>query len=249
MAELIDYSVIAANNNSAPPDGWPEDQQYDTVNNCGREMMAVIKRDLDDRNGSNTTTGTAPTYELALSRSSITSLSDGLIVGFTCHAANSGAPTTLNVNSIGAASVTLPDGSDPVFVAGAVYIVIYDSANARFQLLSTTTPELALPSFTSESADRNLNAADVDGDYVNVAIATASPIQFTVPSGLASGGRIRFFNSVNSAGFDIRNGTGTAVIYRSDGGAAITNGNTATLTGVAYTLIIASSTRMYLLDY
>ncbi len=43
MAKVGSWNTTAANNNSAPPDGWPEGQAPSTVNDCAREMMAQIK--------------------------------------------------------------------------------------------------------------------------------------------------------------------------------------------------------------
>lgn len=43
MAVLRTWSTTAASNNSATPDGWPEGQAANTVNDCAREMMAQIK--------------------------------------------------------------------------------------------------------------------------------------------------------------------------------------------------------------
>lgn len=42
------WSTTAANNNSTPPDGWPEGQAPSTVNDCAREMMASIRTMLND---------------------------------------------------------------------------------------------------------------------------------------------------------------------------------------------------------
>src|SRR5690606_27120151 len=48
MADIKAWSSTAANNNSAPPDGWPENQLPSTVNNCGRETMAAVRRWYED---------------------------------------------------------------------------------------------------------------------------------------------------------------------------------------------------------
>jgi len=46
MAGIKDYSVVAASNTLAPPDGAPEGMLANTVNNTMREMMALMKGDL-----------------------------------------------------------------------------------------------------------------------------------------------------------------------------------------------------------
>lgn len=43
MSKIGLWSTTAANNNSTPPDGWPEGQAPSTVNDCAREMMAQVK--------------------------------------------------------------------------------------------------------------------------------------------------------------------------------------------------------------
>lgn len=42
------YSTTAANNNSTPPNGWPEGQAPSTVNDCARQMMASIRTWYED---------------------------------------------------------------------------------------------------------------------------------------------------------------------------------------------------------
>ena len=43
MSKIGTWSTTPANNNSTPPNGWPEGQAPSTVNDCAREMMAQIK--------------------------------------------------------------------------------------------------------------------------------------------------------------------------------------------------------------
>jgi len=40
---IADWSTTAADNNAAPPNGWPEGMLPSAVNNTGRQMMADIK--------------------------------------------------------------------------------------------------------------------------------------------------------------------------------------------------------------
>ncbi|HEX7766351.1 MAG TPA: hypothetical protein VF443_06520 [Nitrospira sp.] len=42
------WSTTAGNNNSTPPDGWPEGQAASTVNDCAREMMAALRTVFQD---------------------------------------------------------------------------------------------------------------------------------------------------------------------------------------------------------
>ena len=249
MVDIIDMSVVAGSNTLAPPNGFPENMDYDAINDSGRELMAALARDLADRNATQVTTGTQPNYALTLARSGVTgSYPNGLIVSFRCHSSNNGSASTIDVNGIGVVDLDMPDGSAPNLVVNGLYVAIYSNTSAKFIVVSATAPEAAAPGFTNETVDRALTVSDVEGDYVNVGVTTVSPIVFTVPSGLAAGSRIRFTNSVNAAGFTIRNSTGTAVIYGSDS-TTITNGGTQTYLNYAYTLVVESSTRIYLLDY
>lgn len=43
MSKVGRWSTTPSNNNSTPPDGWPEGQAPSTVNDCAREMMAQIR--------------------------------------------------------------------------------------------------------------------------------------------------------------------------------------------------------------
>jgi hypothetical protein len=48
MASISTWSTTAANNNAAPPDGWPEGQPPNTVNDCAREMMASLRTQFEN---------------------------------------------------------------------------------------------------------------------------------------------------------------------------------------------------------
>jgi hypothetical protein len=48
MSAVSTWSTTAANNNSAPPDGWPEGMAPSNVNDCAREMMAAVKTFYDE---------------------------------------------------------------------------------------------------------------------------------------------------------------------------------------------------------
>jgi hypothetical protein len=48
MSDISTWSTTATNNNAAPPDGFPEGMAPSAVNNSCREMMAAIKRWVDD---------------------------------------------------------------------------------------------------------------------------------------------------------------------------------------------------------
>lgn len=48
MSAISQWSKTPSSNNSAPPDGWPENQAPSTVNDCAREMMAQIRTWYED---------------------------------------------------------------------------------------------------------------------------------------------------------------------------------------------------------
>lgn len=43
MSAISTWSTTAASNNSAAPDGWPENMAFSGVNDCGREMMSALR--------------------------------------------------------------------------------------------------------------------------------------------------------------------------------------------------------------
>lgn len=69
MAKVGSWSTTPGNNNSTPPDGWPEGQAPSTVNDCGRQMMADLRTafsDLQYFDANNTPSFlTATTFSLA----------------------------------------------------------------------------------------------------------------------------------------------------------------------------------------
>lgn len=60
MSKVGSWSTTPGNNNSAPPDGWPEGQAPSTVNDCARQMMADIKTAYTDSQWVDH--GMSPTY-------------------------------------------------------------------------------------------------------------------------------------------------------------------------------------------
>ena len=59
MAEIKDYSVTADDNNSASPNGMPENMAPSGVNNSWRESFARVKRWYEDINATKSTTGSS----------------------------------------------------------------------------------------------------------------------------------------------------------------------------------------------
>lgn len=133
MSEVNTWSVTAASNNSAVPDGWPENMARSGVNNSARENMATIRRWQADTNGSLASAGTANAQTLAVNRTTTTAYT-GEEITFRAGAAltNTGAVTVNITPSGGAARGTVAvqkNGAALVggeIVAGGVYTIVYD---------------------------------------------------------------------------------------------------------------------------
>jgi len=139
MAELNNWNVTAANNNSAPPNGWPENtMQYSEVNDTAREGMAVMARYFKDTNGSLVAAGTANAYTLTLN-AGYSAYFAGMYIACQIPATNTGA-STINVNTIGVASIVNRSGGAlgaGELQSGGIYEFRYDGTN--FQLMGTVT--------------------------------------------------------------------------------------------------------------
>ncbi len=104
MSEVFTWDPVAANNNAAPPDGWPENtMQYSQVNDAAREMMAAIARQNADMGGTIGTAGSGNAYTATTGRT-IASYVTGLALVIKADRLNTGA-ATLNINSLGAKDI------------------------------------------------------------------------------------------------------------------------------------------------
>jgi hypothetical protein len=138
MAAVTTWKTTAADNNSAPPDGWPEGQAAASVNNCARQMMADIVREfqvnavrvLASVAGTNTITGSMTP--------DLTSYSGGMMVIFT-PANNSTGAATLNIDGLGARALVKGDRTaleSGDLQASSTHFAIYDSVNSEFVVLN-----------------------------------------------------------------------------------------------------------------
>ena len=133
MPDLNDWNIAAASNNDAPPDGWPENMNYSEVNNSAREGMAVMRRFFGDINGSLAAGGSADAYTLTLN-AGYSAYFDGMMFSCTIPAANATTTPTLNVNAIGAQTITDYAGNAlnvGDLVVGGLYMFMYDGTNLR----------------------------------------------------------------------------------------------------------------------
>ena len=169
MAEIKDYSVTADDNNSASPNGMPENMAPSGVNNSWRESFARVKRWYEDINGTKSTTGSSNAYVLAAART-VTAYAQGDAYMFRANHANTGA-ATLNIDSVGAVAIVNNTQSALAagqIQAGGIYLVAYDATNSKFQLVGASATSAsgdnifvfnASPSVTLE----NSTAEDSDG--------------------------------------------------------------------------------------
>lgn len=148
MAEIFNWDAVAGNNNSAPPNGAPENMEYDEVNNTMREMYAVIARFIQGSlGGTKTTAGTQPDYTL-VSGFTLGAYAAGQVFAFVAHASSTGA-VTLNVDGLGAGAVTDSKGNQlgsGDVVANGIYIVARTASGFRVvgNLSTTSIQQLAV---------------------------------------------------------------------------------------------------------
>ena len=172
MAALNDWDVTDANNNAAPPDGWPENtMQYSEVNNTGRAVQGTLRRFFGDVNGSLQAGGVADAYTLTLNESGYTAYFAGMYFACEIMVTNTGA-STINVNGIGVQSIVDRGGnalSANELLAGGIYEFRYDGTN--FQLMGTLvgTATVASGVFT------NSNNPDLVDTDVALNVGAADP--------------------------------------------------------------------------
>jgi len=137
MTNVSAWSVTAGLNNASPPNGWPEGMARSAVNDTAREMMAALSKWYKDTLGTLITTNVAAAYSLA-TNSVHTSLSAIPLMAIKANATNGGA-ATLNVDGLGAKSLTKRGGvalAAGNFQTGQVYLIAYNLAADRFEIVS-----------------------------------------------------------------------------------------------------------------
>jgi len=132
MAELIDLAVTAAGNTAR----FPENMQFRAVNDAARELEAMIARQYRDTNMSLAASGSSNAFAVTTNQT-ITAYYDNLVIGFTANHTITGA-ATLNVNGLGAKSITAQDGSAlgrNDIVSGQKVLVVYKTSSGGFQIV------------------------------------------------------------------------------------------------------------------
>lgn len=169
MSNISQWSISAASNNAAPPDGFPEGQAPSTVNDCAREVMAAVARQFQDSDGSLVTAGTGVAYTITTNNANAALADIGLFV-FRAHLANTGA-ATLNIDGTGAKAI---EANGAALVAGdlvidTLYMAAYNATSDTFDLLNSTT---------SVAVDHDLTTnfvADEHVDHTAVSVLGATP--------------------------------------------------------------------------
>lgn len=200
MTEINDLSTTAANNNLPAPDGWPEGQIINSINNASREDLARLARWYGDHKGSITTAGTLTAYTYASART-ITAYYDGLDIVADFHV-TCGASPTFNVDAVAAAPLIWPDGTALVaddIPINAKVMLRYDGVS--FQVMTVANPPASLNrinSFTqiqkwAKGADVASAAALTLGDDGNSFDVTGTAtITSIVTKGVGTAVRLHF---------------------------------------------------------
>ena len=161
MSDIQAWSTTAGNNNSASPDGWPENMAYSAVNNSARENMAALASWYKDLNGTLTAGGTSTAYTLTPNRT-FSAYEDGMEFVFKVDEVNTGA-VTLNVSTLGAKSVVDIEGNALAageFVANRWYRAVYQSTQFYAFFLNKHVRTDAVQAFTNQHYFTEATLAD-----------------------------------------------------------------------------------------
>ena len=152
-AEVFDWDRSAANNNSAPPNGFPENMQYSQVNDAAREVMAVIARDYQAL-AAVTTAGAGNVYTLTIDQT-ISAYAKGMTFVVQADKTNTGA-ATFNVNSVGALNILTPRGDSLAagdLTANGIYQLVHDGT--QFRILALADNAASIKTKYESNADTN----------------------------------------------------------------------------------------------
>lgn len=185
-----DWSSTAANNNAAAPYGWTSGSMKPTdVEPTARQMMATLSEAVHSQVAGGTADAITVTYANAPA-----ALTDGMEVKFRASAANATTTPTLNVNSLGAKTITRGGGS--ALQAGDIVgnltecTVRYNLANTRWELVNPAIATAVLNSVvTNLTTNTTLTAAQAGGAFASGAanITATLPLLSSVPDGTEYG--------------------------------------------------------------
>ena len=148
MSTLNAWDIVDANNDDAPPDGWPEStMNYSDVNDAGRAVQGTLKRYFADVNGSLVAGGIADAYTLTLNETGYVAYFAGMYFACKINAANTGA-STMNVNGIGVRNIV--DRAGNALEGGEITSgIIYEFRDDGTELQLMSTPDLSASSGSS----------------------------------------------------------------------------------------------------
>lgn len=164
MASVSTWSTTAGNNNAAPPNGWPEGQPPNTVNDCAREMMAALRTQFEDTEWFNyghtfTRTG-AFTFTIPTDVTAIYTVQRRVRITDSSY-----VYATITASSFGAGITTVTIGTD---TGGGM------SASASAVSVSIISPSnISIPSTIGRkganiASAATTNIANASGDFVDV---------------------------------------------------------------------------------
>ena len=149
MSTLNAWDIVDANNDDAPPDGWPENtMDYSDVNDAGRAVQGTLKRYFADVNGSLVAGGIADAYTVTLNETGYLAYFTGMYFACKINAANTGA-STMNVNGIGVRNIVGRTGN--ALDGGEITSgLIYEFRDDGTELQLMSTPDLSASSGASD---------------------------------------------------------------------------------------------------
>lgn len=174
------WSETAASNNAATPNGWPENQDPNTVNDCAREDRSAHKinfnhiHGLDSAGALLSSGGTSTAYTVTYSTAPAT-LYTGFIFGFKVHA-TCGASPTVNVNALGAVDIQKQSLAGLInliagdLITGAFAMCRYDATLGKAILISPTTPGNVNETFKVLTDGATINWDMNDGAFALVTL-------------------------------------------------------------------------------
>ena len=215
MSDVNTWSTTAGSNNSAAPDGWPENMNYSDVNNCAREMMSAIAEWYADLNATITSTGSSDAYVVAANRD-LSTYADGMCVRFKANHTNSGA-ATLNLDGGGVTAIVREDNT--ALAANEIlqdhfYEVKYDGTLSKFILFPCYSA--GLEQWTTKAAPSGVVVGTTDAQTLTNKTLTSPTINSGALSGTFSGdatfsGNITFSGTMTGAGIGEFKNTSIAI--------------------------------------
>jgi len=178
---IWDFSATPASNNMTVPQGWPEGQLPSTVNDCARELIAMVFEGLSK---STVAGGSADALTITFTNAPTapSTLVDGMQIAIRAASANATNAPTLAINGGTARTITLMAGKAVgigEWVALQELILRYNLANTRWELLNPITGlHLIQTQVASTSATIDFTTG-LDGTYNEYLFSLSSIIPAT----------------------------------------------------------------------